>query len=498
MRRLPTGSCCGARRGRTSTGPAWPRTGSTRRASCWFGRRATTRSCGRSRKGCAPPGVAAVVGEIGRLPMVAGRRLQLAAERSGVTAFVLRRWRDGGEAAPERDRPSAAMTRWRVAALPSRQVARASPGIGQPRWRVELLRCRGGEPAVLGCGGGRCVGSCISSAGLADRPAAPVRGIPAGKHSGAPAEEAPFATVIDAGGRRLLAAVNPAAAAAGLAPGMPLADALSFLPGLATAPAEPAEDAAALAPARRMVRPLQPVDRARRDGRGQDRDHRLGPSLGRRGGARRRSRARLARSRQGIAHRIAIADTLGAAWALARFAAGDGRRSSLPPGDGARRPWRRCRSRRCGSTRPPPQGLRRVGLRRVGELDGDAARRARPPLRRDGGAAARPGAGRSARAAVAVGRGAEPGGCGSASPSRSPTPPISLRAAERLAEDLGRRAGARRDGRAPARPRLSPRRRPGRAYPPRHRPAEPRPAPSRRAASRSGSTRSIPASASRT
>ncbi len=66
------------------------------------------------------------------------------------------------------------------------------------------------------------------------------------KNSGAPAEEAPFATVIEAAGRRLLAAVNPAASAAGLAPGMPLADALSFLPGLATAAAEPAEDMAAL------------------------------------------------------------------------------------------------------------------------------------------------------------------------------------------------------------------------------------------------------------
>src|SRR5260370_9072448 len=66
------------------------------------------------------------------------------------------------------------------------------------------------------------------------------------KNSGAPAEETPFATVTDAAGRRLLAAVNPAAAAAGLAPGMPLADALSFFPGLAFAAAEPAEDAAAL------------------------------------------------------------------------------------------------------------------------------------------------------------------------------------------------------------------------------------------------------------
>src|SRR5437016_114753 len=62
------------------------------------------------------------------------------------------------------------------------------------------------------------------------------------KNSGAPAEEAPFATIVTTRGQHLLAAVNPAAASAGLAPGMKLADALSFLPGLATAAAEPASD----------------------------------------------------------------------------------------------------------------------------------------------------------------------------------------------------------------------------------------------------------------
>ncbi len=97
-------------------------------------------------------GIAAVIGEIGRLPMVAGRRLQLAAERSGIPAFLLRRWRTGAEAAGERTRPTAAMTRWRVAPLPS-LLEPGEPGptgfIGWPRWRVELLRCRGAEAAGL-------------------------------------------------------------------------------------------------------------------------------------------------------------------------------------------------------------------------------------------------------------------------------------------------------------------------------------------------------------
>src|SRR5579872_5027304 len=62
----------------------------------------------------------------------------------------------------------------------------------------------------------------------------------------APVDDRAFATVAEAAGKRLLAAVNPAAASAGLAPGMPLADALSFLPALATLPAEPQADATAL------------------------------------------------------------------------------------------------------------------------------------------------------------------------------------------------------------------------------------------------------------
>jgi protein ImuA len=97
-------------------------------------------------EGLRAPGIAAVVGEIGSLPMVASRRLQLAAERSGITAFLLRRWRDGGQATRERALPNAAVTRWRIAALPSRPSL-GEPGVGHPRWRVELLRCRGGEPA---------------------------------------------------------------------------------------------------------------------------------------------------------------------------------------------------------------------------------------------------------------------------------------------------------------------------------------------------------------
>jgi len=133
-------------------------------------------------EGLRTPGVAAVVGEIGRLPMVAGRRLQLAAERAGIPALVLRRWRTGAEAAAERTRPSAAVTRWRIAPLPSlpdADVPELQRLIGRPRWRIELLRCRGGEPATwimpVDLGGADASGLVRLPAELGDRPAAPQR-----------------------------------------------------------------------------------------------------------------------------------------------------------------------------------------------------------------------------------------------------------------------------------------------------------------------------------
>jgi protein ImuA len=124
-------------------------------------------------EGLRSPGIVTVVGEVGTLPAVASRRLQLAAERSGVTAFLLRRWREGGHAARERALPNAATTRWRVAALPS-QSSRGEPGVGSPRWRVELLRCRGSEPGCWEMEVPDATDHVSLAAALADRPVAPV------------------------------------------------------------------------------------------------------------------------------------------------------------------------------------------------------------------------------------------------------------------------------------------------------------------------------------
>ncbi len=98
-------------------------------------------------EGLRAPGLAGVVGEVsGRLTLTASRRLQLAAEASGALAFALRRSRKHDD--PALAEPSAAVTRWRVGALPSGPVlphAPDVPGLARARWRLDLVRCRGGE-----------------------------------------------------------------------------------------------------------------------------------------------------------------------------------------------------------------------------------------------------------------------------------------------------------------------------------------------------------------
>jgi protein ImuA len=99
-------------------------------------------------EGLAHPGLAAVVGEFsGRLTLVASRRLQLGAEKSGVMATLLRRSRTFDD--PMLAQPSAAVSSWRITALPSRPPlphAPSVPGLGRALWRLDLTRCRGGEP----------------------------------------------------------------------------------------------------------------------------------------------------------------------------------------------------------------------------------------------------------------------------------------------------------------------------------------------------------------
>lgn len=115
-------------------------------------------------------GLAAVVAETARLSMTTSRRLQLAAEASGVTGLAVRRWRRAAEAA-DFGQPTAAATRWRVTPQPSTPLP--APGVGRPRWFVELLRCRSGGCADFSLEACDEKGRLALPAELADRSAAP-------------------------------------------------------------------------------------------------------------------------------------------------------------------------------------------------------------------------------------------------------------------------------------------------------------------------------------
>lgn len=89
-------------------------------------------------------GLGAVVTETTHLSMTASRRLQLAAEGSDTIGLAVRRWRRQTEAG-DFGQPTASVSRWRVSVLPS--AALPVPGLGRPRWLVELIRCRSGDSA---------------------------------------------------------------------------------------------------------------------------------------------------------------------------------------------------------------------------------------------------------------------------------------------------------------------------------------------------------------
>lgn len=83
-------------------------------------------------------GLAAVVAEVRELDFKQSRRLQLAVEQSHVTGFVLRN-------ASKKIGSTACVARWRVKPLPSEPVD-GLPGLGFPRWEIELLKVRNGHP----------------------------------------------------------------------------------------------------------------------------------------------------------------------------------------------------------------------------------------------------------------------------------------------------------------------------------------------------------------
>jgi protein ImuB len=197
--------------------------------------------------------------------------------------------------------------------------------------------------------------------GLWPRPPSPSRG--EGSFGKSDFSDSPFVTAITIGNRRLVAAASPAAVASGIAPGLPLADAQAYVPGLAIHETDPAGDAEWL--------------------------HRLAEWCGRyspwtspdgvdgivlditgcahlRGGEARLASEIVARiCRLGFACRVAIADTAGAAWAVARF--GGERVAIVAPGESrmalAQLPVAALRLPAASVA-----GLERLGLKRIGAL----------------------------------------------------------------------------------------------------------------------------------
>jgi len=82
--------------------------------------------------------VAAVIADGHGIDMAQSRRLQLAAEAGQALALIARPHKDQSEL-------SAAFTRWR--ACPSLSTSNVGGAEANPRWTIELLRCKGMRPS---------------------------------------------------------------------------------------------------------------------------------------------------------------------------------------------------------------------------------------------------------------------------------------------------------------------------------------------------------------
>lgn len=88
-----------------------------------------------------------VVGEINEIDFTSSRRLQLAVEQSQVTGFIIRNLH-------RKPNTTACASRWKITPLASEPVHSGNdydhvdklPGIGFPKWKVELLKMRNGRP----------------------------------------------------------------------------------------------------------------------------------------------------------------------------------------------------------------------------------------------------------------------------------------------------------------------------------------------------------------
>jgi len=173
----------------------------------------------------------------------------------------------------------------------------------------------------------------------------------------------PAVLVVSVGSRRLVSAVNPAAEAQGLSPGLALADARAQVPGLAAANADPEGDAAALLRLAQWCGRYSPWTVPHGDdcvllditgcahlAGGEDR---LGAELV----------ERLAR--RGIGARVGSADTIGGACAIAR---GGAYTVNIVVSGGMRNALAALSVRTLRFDAETVAALERLGLRRIGDL----------------------------------------------------------------------------------------------------------------------------------
>jgi protein ImuA len=84
-------------------------------------------------------GLGAVVCELPELSLTSSRRFQLAVEQSAVTGFIIR-------INARKLTTTACVTRWQISSVASEETG--LPGVGFPKWNVELLKVRNGKPGV--------------------------------------------------------------------------------------------------------------------------------------------------------------------------------------------------------------------------------------------------------------------------------------------------------------------------------------------------------------
>jgi protein ImuA len=80
--------------------------------------------------------LSAVVSELPEMSITASRRFQLTIEDAGVGCFVLR--------SNPKNLLTTAVSRWHIQPLPTR-TENDLPGLGHPRWKVDLLKVRNGK-----------------------------------------------------------------------------------------------------------------------------------------------------------------------------------------------------------------------------------------------------------------------------------------------------------------------------------------------------------------